>query len=220
MSLDISRGVARWVIDSLAHRYGGPQVHTRIRKAHTDFEKPTPNSKSPHRIRKVHTEFERPTPNAKSPHRIRKAHTKFEKPHTEFEKPTPNSKTHTEFQNLTPNSKFNFEKLTQSVTPKLISSPLLLLFTLQTLRALGAKCDRCSLSFCMWLQLEFQYVLWKLREYPQPMCELLFPNAAQVRKFFYSCCFNRLMCRNFIKSLTLNHASHVVICVYSISLSD
>ena len=131
MSLDISRGVARWVIDSLAHRYGGPQVHTefeklttisksphRIRKAHTEFEKPTPNSKGPHRIRKAHTEFERPTPNSKSPHRIRKAHTEFEKPtpnskgphrirkaHTEFEKPTPNSKTSHRIPKLTPNSK-------------------------------------------------------------------------------------------------------------------
>ena len=87
--------------------YSGPQMHT-------EFEKPTPNSKSPHRIRKAHTEFEKPTPNSKSPHQIWKAH-------TEFENLTPNSKTHTEFQNLTPNS---IRKACTKCQAKLISSPL------------------------------------------------------------------------------------------------
>ena len=205
----------------------------RFRKAHTEFEKPTPNSKSPHRIRKAHTEFEKPTPNSKSPHRIRKAHTKFEKPtsnsksphrirkaHTEFQNLTPNSKTHTEFQNLTSNSKFNFEKLTQSVTPN--SSPVHSYFFLPfkpfARWARNATVARCVFLHVIAIGISVCFV--KTAGISTTHVRTIVRNAAQVRKFFYSCSFNRLMCRSFIKPLTLNHASHVVICVYSISLSD
>ena len=190
----------------------------RIRKAHTEFEKPTPNSKSPHRIRKAHTEFEKPTPNSKSPHQIRKAHTEFKKPHTEFQNPHRIPKPHTEFE-------IQFRKAYTKCHAKLISSPLLLLFTLQALRAIAiarwarnANVARCVFLHVIAIGISVCFV--KTAGISTTHVRTIVRNAAQVRKFFYSCCFSRLMCQNLIKSLTLNHASHVVICVHSISLSD
>ena len=164
--------------------YGGPQVH----------EKLTPNSKNPHRIRKAHTEFEKPTPNSKSPRRIRKAHTKFENL-------TANSKTHTEFQNLTPNSKFNFEKLTQSVTSN--SSPVhsysFLPFKPFARWARNATVARCVFLHVIAIGISVCFV--KTAGISTTHVRTIVRNEAQVRKFFYSCCFNHLMCQNLISQI-------------------